>query len=69
MRYFVVYTKDGKIFNFDKKCSYIDVLDGTNDILCFNETDMLGVGKRTLALIPKDMILYVLLRRIDYDHS
>lgn len=60
MRYFVVYTKDGKIFNFDKKCSYVDVLNGTNDILCFNETATLGVRKRTLALIPKDMILYVL---------
>lgn len=60
MRHFVVYTKDGKIFNFDKKCSHVDVLNGTNDILCFNETATLGVGKRTLALIPKDMILYVL---------
>lgn len=60
MRYFVVYTKDGKIFNFDKKCSYVNVLNGTNDILCFNETDTLDVGKRTLALIPKDMILCVL---------
>ena len=60
MKYFVVYTKDGKIFNFDKKCSYVDVLNRTNDILCFNETATLGVGKRTLALIPKDMILYVL---------
>lgn len=60
MRYFVVYTKDGKIFNFDKKCSYVDVLNGTNDILCFNETATLGAGKRTLALIPKDMIFYVL---------
>lgn len=60
MRYFVVYTKDGKIFNFDRKCSYVNVLNGTNDILCFNETDTLGVGKRTLALIPKDMILCVL---------
>ena len=60
MRYFVVYTKDGKIFNFDKKCSYVDVLNGTNDILCFNETAPLDIGKRTLALIPKDMILYVL---------
>ena len=59
MRYFVVYTKDGKIFNLDKKCSYVDVLNGTNDILCFNETATLGVGKRTLALIPKDMILCV----------
>ena len=60
MRYFVVYTKDGKIFNFDKKCSYVDVLNGTNDILCFNEMATLGVGKRTLALIPTDMILWVL---------
>ena len=25
MKYFVVYTKDGKILNFDKKCSYVDV--------------------------------------------
>ena len=47
MRYFVVYTN-------------VDVLNGTNDILCFNETATLGVGKRTLALIPKDMIFYVL---------
>ena len=62
MRYFVVYTKDGKIFNFDKKYSYVNVLNGTNDILCFNETDTLGVGKRTLALIPKDTILYILAR-------
>ena len=45
MRYFVVYTKDGKIFNFDKKCSYVDVLNGTNDILCFNETAPLDIGK------------------------
>ena len=60
MRYFVVYTKDGKILNFDKKCSYVDVLNVTDDILCFNETASLGVEKRTLALIPKDMILYVL---------
>ena len=45
MKYFVVYTKDGKIFNFDKKCSYVDVLNGTNDILFFNETATLGVGK------------------------
>ena len=60
MRYFVVYTKDGKNFNFNKKCSHVDVLNGNNDILCFYETDTLGVGKRTLALIPKDMILYVL---------
>lgn len=60
MKYFVVYTKDGKIFNFDKKCSYVAVLNGNDDVLCFNETASLGVGKRTLALIPKDMILYVL---------
>ena len=60
MRYFVVYTKDGKIFNFDKKCSYVSILNGTDDILCFNETASLGVGKRTLALIPKNTILYVL---------
>lgn len=60
MRYFVVYTKDRKFFNFDRKCSYVDVLNGTNDILYFNETATLGVGKRTLALIPKDMILCVL---------
>lgn len=60
MRYFVVYTKDGKLFNFDKKCSYVDVLNGTNDVLYFNETPTLGVGKRTLALIPKDMIFCVL---------
>ena len=31
MRYFVVYTKDGKNFNFDKKCSYVDVLNGTKE--------------------------------------
>lgn len=60
MRYFEVHTKDGQRFNFDKKCSYVGILNGTNDILCFNETASLGVGKRTLALIPKDMILYVL---------
>ena len=43
MRYFVVYTN-------------VDVLNGCNDMLCFNETATLGVGKRTLALIPKDRI-------------
>ena len=49
MRYFVVYTKDGKIFNFDKKCSYVDVLNGTNDILCFDETETLGVEKKNFS--------------------
>ena len=46
MKYFVVYTKDGKIFNFDKKCSYVAVLNGNDDVLCFNETASLGVGKK-----------------------
>lgn len=63
MRYFEVHMKDGQLFNFDKKCSYVEILNETNDILCFNETPTLVVGKRTLALIPKDMILYVLAKK------
>lgn len=68
MAYFVAYTKDGKKFDFNKRCNHVTVLNGNNDMIVFLRNDS---NKRTtvgviasnlliLGIIPKEHILYIL---------
>lgn len=61
MKYFVAYTKDGNYFNFNKRCTNIEILKETNDMMLFLHGAS-KLGGETLAIIPKTSILYILAR-------
>lgn len=58
MAYFVAYTKDGKEFDFNKRCDHVTVLNGNNDMIVFLRND--GNKRTTVGIIPKEHILYII---------